>query len=131
MHKSLINSILFFIIAVITSHSAQSQTLFETISPTYSGITSRNDVIENKKFNYIPGKHCLSVKIYKHENPPYLDPFDCHGMYASIIQPIMEEHPELIFWTPKEGSTHFRVLWLGAEVARCEIGLGLCEIFIP
>ncbi len=88
-------------------------------------------LFENKKFNYLPGKHCLSVKIYKHETPPYLDPFDCHGMYASIIQPIVEEHPELIFWTPKEGSTHFRVLWLKEEIARCEIRLGLCEIFIP
>lgn len=87
--------------------------------------------LENNRFNYVPGKHCVSIKIYRRETPPYLNPFDCHGMYASVIQPIIEEHPELIFWTPKEGSTHFRVLWLKEEVARCEISAGICEMYIP
>ncbi len=86
---------------------------------------------ENNKFKYIPSKHCVSIKIYRDEDPPYIDPPDCHGTYASIIQPSKEENPELFFWNPKEGSTQFRVLWLKEEVARCEISASTCEIYIP
>jgi hypothetical protein len=85
---------------------------------------------ETYKFKYIPSKTCVSIKIYKHEDPPYLDPPDCYN-YSNILQPKMEEQPELFFWTPKEGSTQFRVLWLKEEVARCEISAGTCEIYIP
>jgi serine/threonine protein kinase len=86
---------------------------------------------ENTKFNYVPSKYCVSIKIYQDEDPPYIDPPDCHGGYVSIIQPRKEEDRELFFWNPQEGSTQFRVLWVGEEVARCEISAGICEVFIP
>jgi serine/threonine protein kinase len=85
---------------------------------------------ETYKFNYIPAKTCVSIKIYKDEDPPYLDPADCRS-YSSILQPDQSKEPALFFWNPKEGSSQFRVLWLKEEIARCEIGLGICEIFIP
>jgi len=87
--------------------------------------------LESRRFKYIPGKNCISIKTYKDENPPYLDPPDCLMLYSSIIQPDKEAEPEIFYWLQKEGSTQFRVLWLNEEVARCEIGLGACEIFIP
>ena len=68
---------------------------------------------ENQKFKYLGSKYCVSIKIYKDEDPPYIDPFDCHGQYISIVQPRKDEDRELLFWNPKEGSTQFRVLWLG------------------
>ncbi len=85
---------------------------------------------ENQRFNYVPSKYCVSIKIYQDEDPPYIDPPDCHGGYVSIIQP-RQENAELFFWTPKEGSLQFRVIWVGEEVARCEISAGICEVFIP
>jgi hypothetical protein len=86
---------------------------------------------ENRRFKYIPSKNCASIKTYKDEDPPYIDPLDCHGSYSSIIQPEKDQEPELFFWTVQEGSTQFRVLWLGEEIARCEINAGSCEIYIP
>ncbi len=86
---------------------------------------------ENLKTDYISSKYCVSIKIYNYEDPPYIDPPDCHGGYLSIIQPRKEEDKNLFFWNPKEGSTQFRVLWVGEEVARCEISAGTCEVYIP
>jgi serine/threonine protein kinase len=86
---------------------------------------------ENHKFKYIPSKNCVSIKIYKNEHPPYIDPLDCHGSYSSIVQPDKDKEPELLFWNTQADSTQFRVLWLGEEVARCEIGAGACEVYIP
>jgi serine/threonine protein kinase len=86
---------------------------------------------ETHRFKYVPPKYCVSLKIYKDENPPYLDPSDCFFGYISILQPDKVKDAELIFWSPKEGSTQFRALWLGEEVARCEISAGTCEIYIP
>ncbi len=86
---------------------------------------------ENRRFKYIPSKNCASIKSYKDEDPPYIDPADCFLSYSSIIQPDKTEEPEIFFWDAKEGSTQFRVLWLGEEVARCEISAGTCELYIP
>jgi len=86
---------------------------------------------ENHKFKYIPKKTCVSIKIYKHENPPYIDPADCGLAYSSILQPDIETDPGIFFWLTQEDSTRFRVLWLGEEVARCEISAGTCEVYIP
>jgi serine/threonine protein kinase len=86
---------------------------------------------ENRRFKYIPSKNCASVKSYQDEDPPYIDPADCFLNYSSIIQPDKTEEPEIFFWDTQEGSTQFRVLWLGEEVARCEISAGACEIYVP
>ena len=86
---------------------------------------------ENQKFNYVPSKYCVSIKIYHDNNPPYIDPPDCHHGYISIVQPRMDEDRELFFWNPKEGSTEFRILWGNEEIARCQISEGTCEIYIP
>ena len=86
---------------------------------------------ENAKFDYILSKYCISIKIYQDEDPPYIDPPDCRGKYLSIIQPRKDKDRGLFFWDPKEGTTQFRVLWIGEEVARCEISAGSCEVYIP
>jgi serine/threonine protein kinase len=86
---------------------------------------------ETRKFTYIPSDVCVGVRIYNQERPPHLDPPDCNMNYLSVVQPKMEEHPELFFWISKEGSEQFRVLWLDEEIARCQISMGTCEIYIP
>jgi len=86
---------------------------------------------ENAKFKSLGSKYCSSIKIYKYETPPYIDPFDCHGAYVSVVQPRKDEDRALLFWNPKEGSTQFRVLWLKEELARCEISADTCELYLP
>ena len=79
--------------------------------------------------NLLP-KYCVSIKIYD-STLPYIDPPDCKGKFLSFVQPKQDEDRAMIFWTPKAGSTQFRVLWLKEEVARCEIDAGICELYIP
>ncbi|MBI5950072.1 MAG: protein kinase [Chloroflexi bacterium] len=86
---------------------------------------------ENRQFKYIPPNNCVSIKTYKDEDPPYLNPLECENGYSGIIQPEKEREPDLFFWLPAEGSTQFRVLWLKEEIARCEISAGTCEIYVP
>ena len=86
---------------------------------------------ENNKFTTIPPKTCVSIKIYGDNDPPYISPPDCQRGYISIVQPRKDEDRMLFFWNPKEGSTQFRVLWMGEEVARCEISAEVCEVYIP
>ncbi len=86
----------------------------------------------NANFKYIPAKYCASIKIYKDEDPPYIDPSDCHGGYVGIVQPRRDPEDEhLVFWDPRGDTTQFRVLWLDEEIARCEIGAGTCDVFVP
>jgi len=86
---------------------------------------------ENGNYKVFPTNYCVSIKIYGDEDPPYMDPPDCSGAYASIVQPRLDQSRELFFWNPKAGSTEFRVLWVGEEIARCQISANTCEIYIP
>jgi serine/threonine protein kinase len=86
----------------------------------------------NTNFTYIPSKYCASIKVYKDEDPPYIDPPDCHGGYVGIVQPRRDpEDQHLVFWDPRVGTTEFRVLWLDEEIARCAISANTCEVFVP
>ena len=65
---------------------------------------------------------------------PYPDPPECgHGTFLSLRTPTRDD--PTIFWTASEGSHQFRVLWREGgqdeEIARCEIGAGTCEVFLP
>lgn len=76
---------------------------------------------------------CMAIEILNSE--PYLDPPDCghDNLYLSLRTPIRND--PTVFWTTQEGSHQFRVLWREGgkdeEVARCEIGAGTCEVFLP
>jgi serine/threonine protein kinase len=59
---------------------------------------------------------------------PYLSPNECVAA-NSTLRPAQDS--PLIFWTTIEGTSQFRVLWNLVEVARCEIGAGQCEAFVP
>ncbi len=87
-----------------------------------------------EKFNTtnIGSKGCVSIKIYGDEDPPYLDPRECYGMYLNIVQPRKDEDRDQIFWNPKDDGSHeFRILFAKEEIARCEISAGYCEFYIP
>ena len=83
------------------------------------------------KVDYIPRNFCANITIYGDQQPPYLSPADCFGGLVKTVQPRFDRPGEILFWTPKTGSTQFRVNWLEEEVARCDIFAGLCEVFVP
>jgi hypothetical protein len=65
-------------------------------------------------YPYVHDQSCTSVLL----ETPHLDPALCKQYNAEVWA---ERGLSLDFWTPHEGSTHFRVLWNDQEVARCEI----------
>lgn len=76
---------------------------------------------------------CMALEIL--ESAQNLDPAECDhdNLYLSLRTPTRND--PTVFWTAKEGSHQFRVLWREGgkdeEVARCEIGAGKCEVFLP
>jgi serine/threonine protein kinase len=81
--------------------------------------------------NSVPGR-CVALRILG--SPEYLDPPECgHNNFLSLRTPTRDD--PTIFWTVMEGSHQFRVLWREGgqdeEIARCEIGAGTCEVYLP
>ena len=52
---------------------------------------------------------------------------ECTGGVNADVYAVRAE----IFWTPKDNSTQFRILWKKNEIGRCEIATGRCEIRVP
>lgn len=86
---------------------------------------------ENKSTQHVARNYCVNITIYGDQDPPYLNPSECLYGITSTIQPRFDKPEGLWFWNQKEGSTQFRVLWVGEEVARCEIDAGVCDFYIP
>lgn len=86
---------------------------------------------ETPGFDYLPRNYCANITIYGDQEPPYLNPEECRIGVTKTIQPRFDRPGNVLFWTPKDDSTQFRVSWLEEEVARCDIAAGRCEVFIP
>lgn len=86
---------------------------------------------ETQRFKHLPKNFCVSITIYGDQTPPYMNPEDCVAGIISVVQPRFDNDGGLVFWRPEAGATHFRVLWLGEEAARCEIAAGFCNILVP
>jgi hypothetical protein len=81
--------------------------------------------------NSVPGR-CMALRILGSSD--YLDPPECgNNNFLSLRTPTRDD--PVIFWTTMDGSHQFRVLWREGgedeEIARCEIGAGTCEVFLP
>jgi hypothetical protein len=72
--------------------------------------------------------YCIVTEIYGLED--YLRPPECKNRQVIVRTPTEEE--EFLFWRGEGESSgtagEFRVLWNGAEVGRCEISAGYCEV---
>ena len=86
---------------------------------------------ETPDFTHLPRNFCVNITVYGDQDPPYLNPPDCWAGVIKTVQARFDRPFDVLFWTPKEGSTHFRVNWLKDEIALCEIEAGVCEIYIP
>ena len=60
-----------------------------------------------------------------------MNPTECAWGIIGVYQPRFDNDEGLIFWRPEGESTHFQVLWLDEEVARCEIAAGFCDFRVP
>lgn len=78
-------------------------------------------------YPYIEGGKCANIEIFT-PGASASRPAICWNFNA--MRTPEETSPE-IFWLPREGVTHFRVLWDGQEIARCEVSGGICEIYLP
>jgi len=81
--------------------------------------------------NSVPGR-CVALRILG--SSEYLDPPECgNNNFLSLRTPTRND--PVVFWTTMEGSHQFRILWREGgqdeEIARCEIGAGTCEVFLP
>ncbi len=86
---------------------------------------------ETPDFDHLPRNFCVNITVYGDQDPPYLNPAECWAGVIKTIQARFDRPFNVLFWTPKEGSNHFRVNWLKEEVALCEITAGMCEVYIP
>ncbi len=77
-------------------------------------------------YAYVHPQGCARVLIGQASS--FLNPPECQSYNAEVW---VERGMSLDFWTPREGSSQFRVLWNNEEIGRCEIAAGNCEIFIP
>ena len=68
---------------------------------------------------------CNGVEIL---DASWTKPSQC-GSYNALVNE--EVGNSTIFWLARAGVTHFRVLWNGVEVARCEIAARTCSGFVP
>jgi len=59
----------------------------------------------------------------------YLNPPVCTDHYMATLT-LRPEGSE-IFWTLKDNSQFFRVLWHEEELTRCEVAAGSCEVYLP
>jgi serine/threonine protein kinase len=109
------------------------------VTRSVSGFTFERLDAQGNVLNVFPGwrwevyypnlgpKRCMAIYIV--ESPPYLDPTECNNTYASVLN--YERDAEVIFWTTRENSAQFRVLWQNVEAGRCEIASGACEARVP
>lgn len=78
-------------------------------------------------YPYVEDKKCANIEIFTPEASASR-PAACFRFNA-VRTP--ERTSNEIFWLPREGITHFRALWNGQEIARCEVKSGMCEIYLP
>ena len=89
---------------------------------------------ETRAVKYLPRNYCVNFTVYGDQDPQYLSPADCIYGFMSTVQARFDNPGDLIFWSSGYGyasATQFRVLWVGEEVARCEIDAGVCDIYLP
>lgn len=89
---------------------------------------------EANSVKHLPRNYCVNFTIYGDQDPPYLYPSECLYGIMSTVQVRFDNPGDTVFWSSAYGyknSTQFRVLWVGQEVARCEIDAGICEVYIP
>lgn len=77
-------------------------------------------------YTYVDDGNCDRLEITRSDG--YLRPPQCRSYNASVTP---DRDSDLVFWIAKPGTVQFRVSWNGSEIARCEIGVERCEVYLP
>lgn len=77
-------------------------------------------------FHSVENNKCDGLEIGR--APAWLRPGQCRG-YNGVVNPTPDD--PMVFWTGHGGSTRFRVLWNGQEVARCDNIALACQVLLP
>jgi serine/threonine protein kinase len=116
----------FYLFSLVDNRFAIEPIAFERLEA--SGVPSnRFDGFEwAKLYPYIWPDNCMKAEI--RGSQPYTPPSGCQGYNATRT---FKRDEAVVFWTMREGSSQFRVLWDEEEIARCEIAAGVCNVFLP
>jgi serine/threonine protein kinase len=76
-------------------------------------------------YNVVEPGDCAAIEITR-AGP--LFPPQCRD-YNARMTPQREN--SMVFWLPRDGATHFRVLWTGQEIGRCALDARVCEVRAP
>ncbi|MEW5940779.1 MAG: protein kinase [Chloroflexota bacterium] len=127
LFQMLYNDNSFFIINKSTVTRSVSGFIFERLDLQGNVLATFHGWRWERYYPNLGPKRCMAIYIV--ESPPYLDPTECNNTYASVLN--YERDAEIIFWTRRENSAQFRVLWQNTEAGRCEIAAGTCEVRVP
>jgi hypothetical protein len=106
---------------------------FERLSDDDTALNRFNGSRWGQYYSTSTPNRCMAIEILGSET--YLHPPECapDNFYLSLRTPARDD--ATVFWTTQEGSHQFRVLWREGgqdeEIARCEIGAGSCEVYLP
>jgi len=107
--------------------SAISPFAFERLDASDESLSRFDSWRWTRYYPSIEEESCVRVEI--RSSPSYLRPAQCRNRYNSTVTAARND--DFVFWTAREDSSQFRVLWNDQEVARCEIGAGACEVYLP
>jgi serine/threonine protein kinase len=117
----------FYIYNASDTNRSISQIAFERVNNDGTFANRFDGVNWESLYPILHREHCMRIEVQN--SPAYLNPAICRNYYYSTR--IVPRDNEWVFWTPKPDSTQFRVLWMGEEVGRCDIGTGFCEVYVP
>ena len=133
LYTLLYNETSFYMINRSFAHRSISGFTFQRLDP--DGLPMEDifqgHLWQSSRYDYLPRNFCVDITIYGDQDPPYLNPTECTGVLIKTIQPRFDRPTTLLFWTSKNNSSEFRVIWLDEEVARCSMAAGACDVYIP
>ncbi len=77
-------------------------------------------------YTYVDAGNCNAVEIYRESG--YLNPPQCASLNATVTP---ERDTDEVFWINKPGTAQIRISWNGNEIARCELDVERCVVFLP
>lgn len=81
-------------------------------------------------FRFLDPTKCNALEDARNPAPPDKRPVQCQDK-LNVIRTLDIENSQYVFWRPRPRVSWFRVLWRDEEVGRCEIEVGVCQVYVP
>ena len=119
----------FYLLNLSSGRIDVTRLAFEAIPPAGTLVTYRFEGAEWAEFfPFVTPDHCNYVELFRLAQTADR-PAVCREINASRAD--IDPDNALVFWLPRPGLTHFRVLWNEGEIARCELVRGRCDAYLP